>query len=228
MADTPIGAPSPWVKNLVGQCFGRLIVIAYAGMKCKGALWLCRCDCPEHGEKIVVSRHLTSGGCKSCGCLDREYKASLKTHGGTYTVEFKIWSGIRTRTTNPKYHGWARYGGRGIVMSPEWLNSFETFLADMGPRPAPGMTIERIDNDGPYSKENCKWATKKEQGRNKRNNIRIPFDGENLTLSEWTEKWGFRKNTIRNRLIEGWPMEKIRDTPEEPKRNLPARGRKVS
>lgn len=118
----------------------------------------------------------------------------------------KVYDGMRQRCLNPKGRSYARYGGRGISICERWQKSFELFVADMGPRPD-GHTLDRIDNDGPYSPENCRWASWRVQGRNRRSNRIIEFRGEKLLLSEWAEKIGITKDAMHMRLANGWPLE---------------------
>jgi len=157
-------------KDLEGQRFGRLTVVAYAGKRgSRDSKWLCRCDCGA--EKIVAISHLTSGDTRSCGCLNAELSAARRTtHGespnGTTTPEYTCWCHIKDRCSNPNGRFYHRYGGRGIRVCARWENSYENFLADMGRRPAPELSIDRIDNDGDYRPGNCRWATKTEQNRN--------------------------------------------------------------
>jgi hypothetical protein len=149
-----------------GTRYGRLVVTERAG-DYKPARWTCVCDC---GATVVaVGANLVRGCTSSCGCLRKEASAARRTtHGATYTPEFVAWVSMRTRcncTTNPRY---GDYGGRGITVSAPWAASFDTFLSDMGPRPSASHSLDRIDNDGPYAADNCRWATTKQQGANRR------------------------------------------------------------
>lgn len=110
---------------------------------------------------------------------------SKRTHGKSDTPEFRVWTGMQTRCYNPRNRAYASYGARGITICERWRASFENFLTDIGPRPSSSHSIERVDNDGNYAPENCKWATREEQGRNKRNNVKVFVDGIEKTLSEW-------------------------------------------
>jgi hypothetical protein len=122
-----------------------------------------------------------------------------RTHGMCHTSEYRIWQQMKNRCLNPKYHSFHRYGGRGIVVCGRWLASFEAFYEDMGPRP-PGLTLERKDNDGPYCKENCRWATRFEQGQNKASTVKIDLGGEELSMSEASRRLGLKDWTLANRL----------------------------
>jgi hypothetical protein len=127
------------------------------------------------------------------------------THGMTKTTTYNTWQGLRARCENPSNKDYANYGGRGIRVCAAW-EAFECFLADMGPKP-PGLTIERIDNDGPYSKENCRWATVAEQNRNRRNVRRLTFRGETRLLPDWCALLGINYISAHARLRRGWTVE---------------------
>lgn len=159
-------------KDVSGQRFGRLIALSITGRRDAAgcAFWVCACDCGSRCE--ALSKDLRSGHKASCGCLKSEQgRRAAKTHGATShqtrSGEYRSWSSMRTRCTNPNYHYWHRYGGRGITVCDEWAQSFERFLADMGPRP-PGTSLDRFpNNDGNYEPGNCRWATRSEQRANR-------------------------------------------------------------
>lgn len=180
--------------NLVGERFGKLTVIERAASPNNNARWKCRCDCGKFS--IVYGMDLRRGKQVSCGCMQaaRRWK-----HGMARTREYRIWIAIRDRCGNPKNKAWASYGGRGIRVSDEWMESFETFIADVGRRPN-GYWLERIDNNRGYSKENCEWATPKKQQNNKRTNRILTVDGVSKTLMEWSDETGLPWTTIRARL----------------------------
>ena len=187
--------------KMITQLFGRLRVIERAETDRYGkARWLCECKC---GTRLVVRGYdLRSGGTRSCGCLSRELAT---THGLRKTPEYSVWADMIRRGTNPNHPAYKDYGGRGIKVSARW-RKFENFYADMGPRPSPAHSLDRIDNDGDYEPENCRWATRKEQARNIRPNRMIPFNGEMLCVTEWAERVGLRRDTLRWRLNHGWSV----------------------
>lgn len=206
----------PAVRNSteqVGKRFGRLQVVAWGGHKVNGSLVLtCFCDCGTW--KRIKELDLMSGHSRSCGCLHREQVGdNLRTHGLSTSGEHKVWRGMKDRCSNPKFSGYKNYGGRGIKVCERWLNSFENFYADMGPKPSPNLTIHRVDNDGDYCKENCIWTTRKVQGRYKTNTLWIKHNGVRKALSAWAEDLGFSYSVLHARLQRGWSAEKTLITP---------------
>lgn len=197
---------------LVGQKFARLTVISRTHSKNKKACWECQCEC----GKTVFARtgDLKSGNTKSCGCLrsDRIKTNSYKHgHGRTNALSptYQSYTQMLTRCRNPNRNNWQNYGGRGITVCQEWQNSFESFLKDMGERPSLQHSIDRIDVNGNYEPSNCRWANKKDQGRNKRTNHLVEWNGKTQTLIEWAEELKINKTTLSARInTYGWTIEK--------------------
>lgn len=195
----------PKAPDIAGLRFGRLTVVARVGSDNNGnSRWLCSCDCGE--QRNVLAQSLRNGATRSCGCLNRELVAKRETrHGQTGTSTYRTWDAMLQRCTNPKHRKWPDYGGRGIQVCESW-KKYEDFFSDMGARPD-GMTIDRIDNDGDYTPENCRWATPTEQMNNRRNNRVFVINGERLTLSQACRKFQINKSTARNRLSRGMDIE---------------------
>jgi hypothetical protein len=190
--------------NFVGRRFGRLTVIERGTNKDNGRVitWICKCDCGTY--TTVRAPHLVNGTSCSCGCLRIErLQEVVTTHGHSIgrvaTSEFSIWTNMRSRCRNQNADGYINYGGRGITVCDRWDRSFEAFFEDMGPRPSPRHSIDRINNNGPYAPENCRWATKQEQARNSRQNHLIEIDGVTRCVAEWSEISGVLHSTITGR-----------------------------
>lgn len=198
------------MQDLTGCKFGRLEVVefAYGGETPSGTkkyFWLCKCDC---GNTVTVERsHLTTGHTSSCGCLHAETKNTL-THGLSRTRVYRVWRRMKERCTNRNCSDYANYGGRGIKISDEWMKfePFYSWATENGYRD--DLTIDRIDNNGPYSPVNCRWITQKEQCNNKRTCVYVEFKGDRKTVKEWSEIYEIKYSTLVSRIKAGWPIEK--------------------
>jgi hypothetical protein len=195
-------------KDRTGQVFGRLTVLGRGEFRPEQTMWRCRCECGA--EKEVDGKSLLYGRTVSCGCRMRETGALRATHGearhGQLSTEYKVWLSMVNRCTNPNNRTYPQYGGRGVTVCERW-RSFEAFLEDMGRKPTPLHTIDRIDNAKGYEPGNCRWATRRQQCENRSMTVWITINGVTRCLSEWARMAGVHRETIRQRLRRGVPPE---------------------
>lgn len=205
--------------DLTGRNFGRLVVIKKAQSKPE-MRWECRCECGN--TTIVSGKNLNRGHTQSCGCLGLEKlkdaaKIARVKHGMCGTKFYETWCSIKKRCYCKTFKRYNDYGGRGIVVCNEWLHSFDQFYKDMYDEYVKhsdeygehDTLIERLDNDGTYSKENCIWATYKTQARNKRNTVTITFYGNQVSAAELGEQYGIASDVIIRRYRKGLKNEEI-------------------
>lgn len=178
------------MKDLLGQRFGRLLVIKQLETRYHSSInWLCLCQC---GVKVTVpSARLVHDKTKSCGCYNLDLiRERSTTHGetinNTVTTEFHIWAQMIARCQHPTHISYENYGGRGIKVCERWANSFENFLEDMGRRPSKQYSLDRFpNNDGNYGPGNCRWATRKQQAGNRRSNVWLEYGGRKMIMADW-------------------------------------------
>lgn len=198
--------------DLTGKKFNKLTAIKLSHIKEKHtAYWEWICDCGK--IKVIIGSNVAKGYTKSCGCINKR----TTTHGYSRArlPEYKAWGSIKERCYNPNHKSYKRYGGRGIFMCDEWRNDFLRFYSDMGRKPTPQHSVERIENDKGYYKENCKWGLPIEQNNNTRSNKYLTHNGETLTYMQWAHRLGFNRMLIKNRLNLGWDVVRILTTPPE-------------
>lgn len=195
--------------DLTGRRFGRLVVLERAQNRGHHTCWLCQCDCGN--KKTVYGTALGAGLTKSCGCFNVEKMLSRTvTHGMTRSRLYREYSSMKRRCTNPNVRDYCRYGGRGISVCSEWLNSFEAFRDwAISAGYQEDLSLDRVDVNGNYCPENCRWITMDAQANNKRTSRFITYNGKTLTVAQWSKATGIKKETLYGRLNRGWPAEKI-------------------
>lgn len=196
------------IRDLTACRFGRLIVLSLSPIRGENykTRWNCLCDC---GNTLTISgRSLLSENTKSCGCYKRDaISESRSTHKMCKTPEYKTWCLLKSRCLNKRNPKYPIYGGRGINVCDRWINSFQNFLDDVGTKPTPGHSIDRIYVNGHYEPSNVKWSTRKEQQNNKRNNRLLTYDGRTLTVAQWADLLMISQQKIINRLYKKYSTE---------------------
>lgn len=200
----------------IGDKYGRLTVIEEAPKHREPnghlvRMFRCKCDCGN--ETIVAGHSLTrsDGAIKSCGCIKIDYPAGI-THGLSKTAVYRHYIAMKSRCTNINASDYYRYGGRGIKICNRWLDpedGFMNFYTDMAPTYVEGWTLDRINNEGDYCPENCRWAPKWVQSNNTRKNVHITLNNETMTMTNWIRAYGVNENVARTRLKRGWPIEEV-------------------
>lgn len=206
------------MENIIGKKFNRLLVIRR--VKDEQSLYECVCDCGK--TVFAYANSIISGNIKSCGCyrLDR-IKNLQRKHDMAHTRLYDVWKGLKRRCCNPKNHSYKDYGGRGIDICQQWKDDFMSFyhwsIENGYDENAPygQCTIDRIDANGNYCPENCRWVSLKEQANNRKNNLLITYNGETDTLSNWSKRIGIGYNALFKRIHDmNWSVEKAFTTPQ--------------
>ncbi len=188
--------------KMTGKRFYKWLVIGYAGRDLHNKpMWRCLCGCGKEG--IISGGNLRNGHSKSCGCL--KSKGGVARAGNSHPLN-GIWRGMKSRCNSPNNKSYPRYGGRGIKVCERW-GDILNFIKDMHPRTSLKHSIDRIDNDGDYTPENCRWATWEEQNRNSRSNVNITFGGKTMCRAEWSREVGISYKCLVYRLSR-WPLKK--------------------
>jgi len=196
-------------KDISGYKYNKLTAIRFIRRYGKSnihSLWLFKCECGK--KKEINKRRVQDGKTKSCGCLNTSREDFIKrntTHGlcikdGKKRPEYQVWSNMKMRCLNFNNKGYKNYGGRGIKVCKRWKDSFKNFFEDMGERPSKYHSIDRIDNNGNYEPNNCRWATNLEQGRNKRKLRLVTINGQTKCLAEWVEYYNLNQKEFNYKL----------------------------
>ena len=196
--------------EMIGLKFSKLTVVSSAGVdKHQKRIWSCICECGN--TTVVATTQLRLGKTQSCGC----FKTEVHTiHGDHKSLEYYAWRSMRNRCKdqNTKYYG--KYGGRGIKVCERWENYLH-FLADMGRKPTKSHSLDRIDNDGDYTPENCRWATKSEQTKNRSTTVWLEHEGKKMLVQDWANEVGLPYTTLYARLRNGWDVARALNTPKK-------------
>lgn len=193
----------------IGHRYGKVVVLSREPNRGTSARWLCKCDCGK--EFVTYGQDLAAEKVKSCGCVRTEKAKTAgrknRTHGLSHSRVYSTWARMIQRCTNDADERFVNYGGRGICVCERWM-VFENFLSDMG-FPEDGMSIDRIDNEGNYTPENCRWATSKTQAANRRSTVRLTHNGLTLTMTEWAKVLDIAVCTMAERISRKLPPERL-------------------
>lgn len=197
---------------IVGQRYGRLRVLAAAPRRGHNPAWFCRCDCGT--ATVAIASNLRGGNTQSCGCYHAEVTSAVKTiHGRCKSTEYTSHQAMMARCYSSANIGFRLYGGRGIVVCDRWRlgedgkSGFQCFLADMGQKPTARHSLDRINVNGNYQPDNCRWATPYDQARNTRRNTWVEFRGHRMILADAIRLSGLNRTLVMQRLARGWAME---------------------
>lgn len=195
-----------------GMKYGKLTVIREIDRGKRGHRVLCACDCGKPKEAYFCDIRL--GDTKSCGCIPvGGIPPLILKHGasrhGARMPEYNIWLAMKDRCHNPRCRMYPYYGARGVQVCERWRLSFTDFLSDIGPRPDPKLTLERIDNNRGYEPGNVRWASRADQVRNRRNNVFLEYGGKIKVITDWATEIGISVQTIRNRMARSLPVEVV-------------------
>lgn len=209
-------------RNLTGQRFGNLVAISRADNDPSGKTrWLCRCDCGE--EKVILSTNLVRGLTRSCGCFNKSTVSErMRKHMLSGHRLYKIWTDMKKRCSNPSCKSFDNYGGRGIKVCLAWENHFQLFYTwSLLNGYRDDLSLDRIDVNGDYHPDNCRWVDRVTQANNCRTNHYLTFDGRTQSVAQWARELGVSDSLLRQRLLKlGWSVEKTLSTPV---RNSPAK-----
>lgn len=208
---------SPDFIDLEGLKLGRLHVVGFVGHN----RWWCTCTC---GAAFVrrgwsLRRAHNEGSEASCGCRKNPGNSAFTIHNRCRTPEWRSWAKMHERCFDQNYHAYPRYGGRGITVCDRWRigeagqHGFECFFEDLGQKPTRKHSLDRKDNNGNYEPSNCRWATRREQNRNKCNSIFLEINGERLHIADWAERCGLRRATLLRRIRKGWEVGRALQPP---------------
>lgn len=216
--------------DMAGKRIGKLTVLERVGAWDKQVWWLCRCECGT--EKVISGATLRRGKTQSCGCVYRATRSEIAhksiaviKHGDSFSRLYFMYRSMRARCENPNSISYKSYGGRGINVCEEWLEyaNFKKWALESGydeSAPLGECTIDRIDADGNYCPENCRWVTAKDQANNRRSTPFLTINGETLPLTEWAEKTGIPRDLIYSRYKRGWSGEELISAPEQHRRRI--------
>jgi hypothetical protein len=196
----------PKIKPMIGIKYNRLTALKEVRMGNRGMIYLFQCDCGN--QKELCSSAVRGGHSKSCGCFRVEITSKRNTtHGSINSSSYQTWQAMKTRCLNPNSPSYKNYGDRNITICDKWM-SFEGFFEDMGERPY-GYSLDRIDNNKGYSKDNCRWATTAEQNRNTRQNKFLTKNGKTMCMRDWANETGIPYPTIQDRVRRGWSDDRV-------------------